>query len=299
MKKTVIFIFISVSIFAMDRDKYEDVMSLIRDKSYSEAFSRLSELKNTYSDDPEYYALVINYYFSKSRSGGIIVRNGEPTQDQHLLLYDSTNAEPVGVIEEQITYNLDTLETGIREFETGLEKFPRRLDLHFGLIHTLAETEQYGRLEEKFLTLIRISIENENNWLWSFNEPYSENAGADFLGNVQDYLHQLFQKENSAADSVLIMVSKSLVENYPECIFGYNNLGAIYSISQKYSLAQEYFEKAVSIDENDLMVLANLANICTKNNQLPKAIKYYKKIASFADEESAAWAKEQIKLLKK
>lgn len=283
----------------MDRYKYENVISLIQSKNYSEAFSELSEMRNTYSNDPEYYALIINYYFSKSMSDGIVLRKGEPSQDEYLTLYDSTNTNPVGVVEGQTTYNLDTLNVGLKEFEVGLEKFQNRLDLHLGLIHTLLVTEQYTRLQDRLLSVLNISREIKNNWLWSFNEPYSENSQEEFLGAIQDNLYQLFQKENSEADSVLVTTSKSLINYYPNCIFGYNNLGAVYSVSKRYDLAKEYFEKALKIDETDIMVLANLGNICVNNNQKEDAIKYYKMIVNIADEETVNWAKKQIELLSK
>lgn len=299
MKKVIIFLFFAISIFSMDRYKYENVISLIQSKNYSEAFSELSEMRNTYSNDPEYYALIINYYFSKSMSDGIVLRKGEPSQDEYLTLYDSTNTNPVGVVEGQTTYNLDTLNVGLKEFEVGLEKFQNRLDLHLGLIHTLLVTEQYTRLQDRLLSVLNISREIKNNWLWSFNEPYSENSQEEFLGAIQDNLYQLFQKENSEADSVLVTTSKSLINYYPNCIFGYNNLGAVYSVSKRYDLAKEYFEKALKIDETDIMVLANLGNICVNNNQKEDAIKYYKMIVNIADEETVNWAKKQIELLSK
>lgn len=285
--------------YAMENESFEKAAGLIQSGNYAESFKMLSELKTTHSDDPEYYALIINYYFSKSMSDVIVLRSGKPTQDECLLIYDSTNSKPIGVIEENTIYNLDTLDVGIKEFEKGLTKFKNRLDLHFGIIHVALLSEQYSLMQNKLLHLIQISKEIDNNWLWCFNEKYSNNNEEDFLDLVQANIHQLFQKATPKTDSIITSVSKSLIKNYPNCIYGYNNIGAISFYQGNLDEAKRNFEVAYKLDKKDFMVLSNLAKISSEQGLKNDALKYYEIIANIADEKTSNWAKAQIKLLQK
>jgi tetratricopeptide (TPR) repeat protein len=290
------FLLLCISLPAMDKDKYDHVISLIQKNNYTESYEIISSLRNTSTDDPEYYALILNYYYSKSVKDIISVKVGEPTKEEYFQLYDST-FHPVGVVESDTKINIDTLYKGLNEFEIGLNKFENRLDLHFGLIYVAYVTGQYHLMLQKMLNAIQISKKLNNKWLWSFNKPYTEQGEKAFLESIQDGIYSLSEKNTPQTDSIIVEVSNSLVKEYPKCIYGYNNLGTVFFMNNRLDKARQYFEIAYKLDETDVIVLKNLASINTKLNLKDEAVKYYEKIIEFADDETIIWAKEQIKTL--
>ena len=53
-------------------------------------------------------------------------------------------------------------------------------------------------------------------------------------------------------------VSDTMIKEYPNVIYGYSNLGALYLAYQNYELAEEYLNKAIAIDPEDKIVKRNL-----------------------------------------
>ena len=63
---------------------------------------------------------------------------------------------------------------------------------------------------------------------------------------------------------MLINVSEALIQYYPNKVYGYANLGSLYGATKQYDKARKYYEKALEIDPNDLIVKNNLENIYLK-----------------------------------
>lgn len=49
-------------------------------------------------------------------------------------------------------------------------------------------------------------------------------------------------------------------------IYGYTNLGALYSATKRYAEARKYYEKVLEVDQNDEVVRANLDKLKRVNN---------------------------------
>ena len=177
--------------------------------------------------------------------------------------------------------------------------FENRLDLHIGLIHAALLTDQYTLMQEKMLNVISISKKIDNDWLWSFNEKYSVNAKDDFLNLIQEKLNKLFYKETAESDSVILIVSKALIKEYLDCIYGYNCLGVVSFFLGNIEQAKLNFMEAYRLDQTDILVIKNLAKINAEQGFNEEAIKYYKKIMEIGDEATKKWANDKIKLIEK
>lgn len=292
-----IFILISSEIFSIDREKFDQVINLICERKFDEAKGIIDSLSFSCSNDPEYYVLVLNHYSQKAKNSYIALQTETPNDTMYFEIKDSLD-KVVGYLAENSTYNLDIAKEGIALFKPALIKFPNRLDLFFGLVHLARECNFNFELQKTLEIILDNSKSIENKWIWSFNEKLSEDPENFMLSNVQAYLNELLQDENETSDSIILVVSEKLVNLYPNCIFGYNNLGVLCYFKNDYDKAIEYFLFAEKINPEDILVLSNIAQIykIQKDNSLSE--KYYRKIILLGNDEEKVWAEKQINLLK-
>jgi tetratricopeptide (TPR) repeat protein len=274
-------------------------MNLISESKLEEANSVIDSLKLSSQNDPEYYVLVLNYYFKKAAHSYLSLQKNQPNDSLYLKLTDTTKQNVAGYIVGKTEYDLSIISEGLQQFKPALEKFQNRLDLYFGLIHLSRKCKLDTELKNTMLLTLDVSSKNNNQWLWSFNENLSENPKDFMLSNIQAYLNELFQDESESSDSIIVCVSDKLVELYPECIYGYNNLGAMNYFKNNHDKALNYFLKAEKIDPKDILVLSNIAQLSKLKNDISGAEKYYRKIILLGNEQYKSWAEEQIKLLNK
>lgn len=78
------------------------------------------------------------------------------------------------------------------------------------------------------------------------------------LENVQSKINELFYEGNEDADNALELVSRVMINEYPDVIYGYSNLGVLYLAQKNYDLAEKYLNLALSIDPNDEIVNGNI-----------------------------------------
>jgi tetratricopeptide (TPR) repeat protein len=76
----------------------------------------------------------------------------------------------------------------------------------------------------------------------------------------------LFRLESEESDRLFINVSEELIQYYPNKVYGYANLGSLYSATKRYNEARKYYEKALEVDPSDEVVRANLKHLNEKKN---------------------------------
>lgn len=87
------------------------------------------------------------------------------------------------------------------------------------------------------------------------------------LENVQIRLKQLFNVRSETTDNTFKTVSETMIREYPDVIYGYSNLGALYLVNKKYELAEKYLNQAISIDPEDKIVKGNLDQLEKRRKQ--------------------------------
>ena len=282
---------------AISHSEFNSVMELLNSNNpnkYDSAYSTIQKFNKIDPNDPEIYVLIINYYFAKSRNSYLEIQKGKPTKDTALILKDQKTGKDVGYIQSTTEYNNDTLIKGINLFKKGLQTNPNRLDMHFGLVTVTAITGLYRQMTDALLTILNQSVINHNNWLWSFGEKKNDNPKQFMLENIQGRAEILFNLQNLAADSLIIEISKSLVEKYPECIYGYNDLGVCYLISKEYNNALKYLKQAYNIDPKDELVISNIAEAYMRQNMKSEAKKYYILLEKYGTDQHKIRAKNKL-----
>lgn len=292
-----ILILISIELFPIDREKFDQVINLICDRKFDDAKNIIDSLSLSYSNDPEYYVLVLNYYTQKAKKSYISLQTETPNDTMYFEIKDSLD-QVVGYLGENSTYDLDFAKEGIALFKPALIKFPNRLDLFFGLVYLTRECKLNSELQSAMEMILNTSKSIDNQWIWSFNEKLSEDPESFMLNNLQAYLNGLLQDESEFSDSIIFAVSEKLVNLYPNCIFGYNNLGVLSYFKSNYEKAIEYFLFAEKINPEDILVLSNIAQNYKLQKNYNLSEKYYRKIIHLGNDDEKLWAEEQINLLK-
>lgn len=288
---------ISIELFPIDREKFDQVINLICDRKFDDAKNIIDSLSLSCSNDPDYYVLVLNYYSEKAKKSNLVLQTEMPNDTMYFEIKDSLD-QVVGYLGENTTYDIHLAKEVITLFKPALIKFPNRLDLFFGLVYLTRECKLNSELQSAMEMILNTSKSIDNQWIWSFNEKLSEDPESFMLNNLQAYLNGLLQDESESSDSIIFVVSEKLVNLYPNCIFGYNNLGVLSYFKSNYEKAFEYFQSAEKINPEDILVLSNIAQIYKLQKNYNLSEKYYRKIILLGNDDERFWAEEQINLLK-
>lgn len=264
MRTIVLFVILmlSVACFSMERAVFEKNMGYLNKGELAKVEPFLTESINQYEKDPDYYVILLNYSYRKSRQSGIVVAQGKPQGDD-LAVSDQETNEVVGFLGEHTSFDNDIVVAAIDKTRSAMTHFPNRLDIHFGITHIAKEAKLWNLVSKQSLEVLKISKQNNNEWQWGSISSMPNNAKAFMLQNIAGNCSHLFNAENDVADKGLEAVSLSLIENYPNEVYGYANLGSLNAVKKNYEKAYEYYSKALKVAPNDEVVLANLRHLET------------------------------------
>lgn len=107
---------------------------------------------------------------------------------------------------------------------------------HFGIAATTQNISELAVMSDQLISMLKTSKEIDNKWQWGK------------VGSME-------------GDRLLVNVSEALIQYYPNKVYGYANLGALYSATKRYDEARKYYEKALEIDPDDEVVKENLQHL--------------------------------------
>ncbi len=282
--------------------------SLLWAQNYREAFLKhlkaedstaqielLVKWEQAQPDDPELFVSYFNHYFMQGREEVLSLNAGIPSGES-LQLQDSSG-KVVGFMGSRILYDYKAIEKGISYINQGISKYPSRLDMRFGKIYVYGQMEDWESFTQEILKTISYSNEIGNQWTWSNGETV-EDGEAFFLSNIQSYQHQLFATEEDSLLSNMRRIAEQSLIFYPNDVPSLSNLSITYLLTEKYDEALEPLFKAQKIDPRDGIVLNNIARAYVLKGDKKKALKYYKKVIKYGDEDGQAYAEKQIARLK-
>lgn len=245
------------SLFAMDEALFDSLYRKIEANQTTEVEEFLSQKYKTYKEDSEYYVLLLNYLIKKNVQRKPIIVQGNPAEYQ-VPLTDSTG-KIVGYIgEKTIIADPGTVQQSLIQTKEALQYFPDRLDIYFGLVTVSKMTENWDIAGQTLVQMLKHSKKNNNKWVWGPLNTMNGSPQKFMIDNIVSHCAGLFRAEKPKADSAFISISQALITYYPEHIYGYANLGTFYTVQKKYTKAEEYYAKALTIDSTDTVVKANL-----------------------------------------
>jgi tetratricopeptide (TPR) repeat protein len=287
----VLFLIISVSIFADYKSDYE---KLLTDNELDELVQLLSEWEKNDKNNPELYIAYFNYYLKKGMHSGVSIDTYLKDPKNELALRDPKTNQVVGYINDGTWYEKEDCEKGLEYLNKGIKIAPNRLDMHFGQIHILGQIGEYHRESDKIIQVLNISKSNNNHWLWSNNEPINENGEEILLSSINDYYGLWIRLKTVDSLIAAELTSKEQIKLYPDNIYGYNILGVVNGVQGKTEEALSWYLKAEKVNNQDYIVLNNIAYCYEQLSNNKKAIEYYQKMELIDDDQVKEYARQKI-----
>ncbi|WP_116108097.1 tetratricopeptide repeat protein [Lewinella sp. IMCC34191] len=244
--------------------------------------------------DPALFVAYFNYYVNTARKE-VLSMSAENPGGESIMLQDSMG-KTAGFIESRIIYDEKLLEQGLNKIEEGIKRYPDRLDMRFGKIFALGEAGYWGKFKDEIVRAIRQSNKIDNIWRWDTNEPL-ESGAEIFLSSLQDYQGALFNTGDPALLPHIRTIAQKVLAYHPDHIESLSNLSVTYLLAGEYDKGIVPLLKAEKLDPQDAIVLGNIAYGYIQMGEKSKAIEYYKKVIDHGDDESIAFAREQIAAL--
>jgi tetratricopeptide (TPR) repeat protein len=291
-----ILLFTTFSSLVFGQTNYEKFKKLYKSNDTTKIKGLLTEWEKTNPNDPELYTSAINFYFSNSKQENITVDRKQKSK-QSFELTDSTG-KVAGYINSTVGYNTDKLSKAIRYANTGIEKFPNRLDIRLGKCYLLQQIGDYDNFTKEIIKTVEYSQVNKNSWLWSENKK-QEDAENFMLGTIQSYLKQLYETEDDNLLPNMIQIGEATLKYYHSSVEILSTTSVALMLTKQYDKAIGYLKQAEKINPKDYIVLNNIAQGYKLNGDKANAIKYYELTEKYGDQQAKLQATQNIKELKK
>ena len=199
-------------------------------------------------------------------------------------------------------YSQKDLDKAFKYMDKGIEKFPDRLDMRFFKCLLLQEIGDFENFTNEVIKVVEYSKINNNNWLWLYPETEEVEDGENFMFKeiIIFCFDKLFDVKDKSLLFYMIQIGESILKYYPEKEFVLIATSVALMETNQYDKAFEYLKKAEQFAESPYsMLFGNLAVCYTVKGDKKNAIKYYKLIEKYGDEQEKERAKKCIKQLKK
>lgn len=291
----VIIIIFLLSTVVLANDYKDTYVQLLEQGKYEELYQHLQKWEELDSHDPELYIAYFNYYFNISMSDCITVKK-EPPQGESIVIEDPDTGEEVGYIYGETYYNEKKVDLALKHLNVGLKRYPNRLDMHFGKIHTLGEISKYESQKNAILDVLNISSKIDNKWLWH-NGKKLDDAFNFMIESIQGRMFHFFNTDIKNRNKFVLEISKKIIEFYPDVVYPYNNIAVVYFNQKNYQEAIKCFKLAEQKKPLDTIVINNIAYLSMIIGDKDTSLEYYEKLKKYGDEEEKKLAEQQIKEL--
>ncbi len=276
----------------------EQFSSLMKNRKDSLAQQKmLDSWKSANPEDPELYVAYYNYYVIHSKTEMLSLQE-RPVGKESLSVNSPDSKAPVAYINEGTFYNREMINKGFAYIDTGITKYPSRLDMRFGKIYMLAEIKDYENLTRETIKTIDYSNTIKNKWTWTNNDSV-ENPEKFMLGNIQHYVIALYNTEDDALAENIKDISEAVLKYYTGHVESLSNLSLAYMLKKDFDKALAPLLKAEKIAPADYIVLSNIAHCYDVKGDAKNAIKYYELTLKYGDEPAKEFAKEKLDSLRK
>lgn len=291
---TLAVVMLSCSVFAQTQaELYDRFNEAISRYDIDGAAAVIDEWEKSYPGDAEIFALQANYHFQKAINEEIVLSDTEPDDgSEYLLIKDSLGVQRY--LYSEIRIDSTELKAAQAALAEGILNHPDRLDLRLGKITVHLSADEHDLAVQEVKSALERSLKNQNRWTDTLDEPI-ETDGVSYLREcIQDYLSQLIEADDLASAEKMI---DDCILSYPKDAVFLTDKGVLRFYADDLKGALKWFRKANKADSDDMLIMANIANIYEKMDNRKKALKYYSIIAESDDEEFAEIAKSAIQEL--
>lgn len=272
-----------------------DFDKVLKEKDTTAQLQLLHNWQKANPKDAELFIAWFNYYFFASRREVIALTDS--TNDlESLEIRDSAGLNTVGYLAADVDFDSTLLEKGFHYIDTGINTWPARLDMRFGKIYVLGQTENYEAFTNEIINTVEVSNQLKNKWIWKNNKPV-ENGERFLLGTIQEYVVQLYDAGDDQLHRMR-RIAQAVLKYYPRHVESLSNLAITYGLQGDYDRALDALLRAEKIMPRDVIVLNNIATMYERKGDKPNAIRYFELTAKHGDKDAKDAAVKKLKELK-
>ena len=276
------------------QDFYTDFLKACESNDTNKQSEVLDEWEEKEPNNPELYTARFNYHFGKSQQEVLELSTDE---GEGLILQDDSG-KTAGFMGSKIIYDPIEVKKSFDYINKGIEMSPERLDMRFGKTYVYSQLEDWENFTAEIINTIKYAASKTKPWLWT-NDIEKEGDNEFMLSAIQDYQLQLYNTQNDSLLFNMRQIANTILDIYPNHIESLSNLSITYTLLGELDKALEPLLKAESINSDDYVVVANIANTYKELGNKEKSIEYYQKLMKFDVEGVSDFAKLQIELLEK
>ena len=248
------------SVQALEATQFHSYIEDIRNNQLDAVETYLEQNQATAKTDPDYTVLFLNYRFCKGRTVRTMIAQGD-TQEGDLILQKSDAPNVQAFLREDVSFDKASILEAVRIARNNLKSFPNQLDIHFGIIAITQNIGELTVMADQLISMLKTSKEIDNKWQWGKVGSMEGDPEEFMIQGLLPRTAALFRLETEEGDRLLISVSEALIQYYPNKVYGYANLGALYGATKRYDEARKYYEKALEVDPDDEVVKINLERL--------------------------------------
>ena len=297
------FILFGLSLAGASSQSFNEQYEIILGKDNpEEELQFLQKWEMAGGNEAELYTAFFNYYVNASRKENIAIGKDVPNKEKGKYLTlnnsDSTKKGTTGYIYSDVVYDKELLEKAFYYAQKGINEYPSRLDIRFGLVYVYGLIGDYDSYTKEIIKTIDYSSQNDNKWLWTNNEQPDDGKKV-LLDGLQGYILQLYETGDNRLLNNMMQIAEATLKYYPDNVESLSNLSIVYLLWKEYDKALEALHAAEKLAPFDFIVLGNIAQAYKLKGDKKRAIEYYELIAEHGDSEAKKYAQSQIEILKK
>lgn len=293
MKKVILSLLLAVSFSNYGQDYFEQFKkSWKEDHDFTKTEKIIKEWESKDANDPNLYVAAFNFYFTESRKE-ILALDTHPGEGQNFALKDSLN-NTAGYLKSTNLRNDGWFDLGQQYLTTGIQKFPKRLDMRFGKIYALGDFKKLDEFTKDIMTTLDYSVSINHKWLWKEDKPLDDEI-IFIKGAIQDYQTTLYEN-NSYMNMRKIAEKMNVI--FPKDFIILSTLGTSYLMEEKYEKALSIFKEGNILDPKDEIILNNIAFCYSHLGDTKNAKKYYSMLTEAKNTDISEFAKAKLKELK-
>jgi tetratricopeptide (TPR) repeat protein len=278
----IIFLLISTTLSNASEDfsaKFNEISSTNDDQKIQ---TFIAKSKETEKNNPEYYVLSANYWWSLSQK---TVISTKPPEKDDLSLTDTKTGKVAGSISQVGTTNPDIPQKAVDVLTKGAKAFPYRADIAVGLAHIQRELGRYDDSVTTLETLLKTAGSKPDDLRWMHGDKLSEKASKFIPEIISGYSAFFYRRETEIDDKRCERLAKATVSAFPDNPVAYNMLAALAVAHNQNDEALRYLLAAYKKAPDDPIIIINLGDTYGKLGQKQKAKEYYNKVINSNYEE--------------
>jgi tetratricopeptide (TPR) repeat protein len=259
--------------------KFNEISSTNDDQKIQAFIAKSQEAEK---NNPEYYVLSANYWWSLSQK---TVISTKPPEKDDFSLTDAKTGKVAGSISQVGTTKPDIPQKSVDILVKGTKAFPYRADIAVGLAHIQRALGRYDDSVTTLETLLKTAGSKPEDIRWKNGDKLSEKASKFIPEIISDYSAFFYRRETAIDDKRCERLVKATVSAFPDHPVAYNMLAALAVAHNHNDEALEYLLTAYKKAPDDPIIIINLGDMYSKLGQKQKAKEYYNKVINSNFEE--------------